>query len=304
MIGTIFLLIGLLFDRPDSVDVILKNDLENNCISRVDMVLPGAERLYPIVDSLFLQPDQSTVIRLPWGFVNRIILSTTDGKYFYINQFLASSDPDTALVSLANSEFGGVFDRVFGCFPVVIENNSDAILTSANIVPPYNSSFSTSFNNPVLPGEVIRFWLPDSSEYTLTVTERSGLCSVPLQVTPKQSSLYSLDNTTFLSDLSSLKDYSLNTIVVCNCIYDADLIDIYVFDSLGYVIGYLDYSSNPLSTWEYSVIDCATIPAFIECIDQYNRSYSLISPNQPSGFYEFSLHSLDFNFNFYNRMDD
>ena len=124
----------LFFSPPESTAVVVSNLLDHESIQSLYLVLPNAGELVSIEFSNSIQPGESSSIRFPWGYINRVILNTYMGNVYFQSDFYASSNPDTLNISRASKEFGGIFDRIQGTLPVYLLNSTSINIASVQLV--------------------------------------------------------------------------------------------------------------------------------------------------------------------------
>jgi len=288
-----------LFTHPEETQVVVLNQLNDQSITSIHLLLPGVNELLPIEMPLSIPPDESIKVTVPWGFINRLIFRTDSGTVYYQGFFAASSKPDTIRICLARKEFGGVFDRIYGTFPIAVRNrtgvNIASVLVQGDSLPPGD----ILGRNPIMPGESLRLWVTSTEPCSLVFIDLDGFLSDTMIVAANPDTIYELTNEMFYHNgthhSTSDPGYSLT---IANCISSEALVSVEVLDELGNSALFFDLTQTPLGTWDRLTTQIADPPSLVICTDSEGREYSLDRPDSISGIYDFDLLSLNFDFSF------
>ena len=288
-----------LFSHPEETQVVVLNQLNDQSITSIHLLLPGANELLPIEMPLPIPPDESIEVTFPWGFIKRVIFRTDSGTVYYQGFFAASSNPDTIRICLARKEFGGVFDRIYGTLPIAVRNRTGVNIASVLVQGDSLPQGDILGRNPIMPGESLRLWVTGTEPCSLVFIDLDGFLSDTMIVAADPDTIYELTNEMFYHNVThhSTSDpgYSLT---IANCISSETLVSVEVLDEGGYSILFFDLTQTPLETWDRLTTQTDYQPALVICTDSMGREYSLDQPDSLSGIYAFDLLSLDFDFSF------
>lgn len=289
-----------IFDHPDSVDIKIENQLQNKSIEEISYIIPGSSYLHT-ADLLHpVSPDSQLTIRVPYGYINMMIFETDDESVYSVSGYPASANPGTIRISLADKQFGGLFDRIYGIYPVVIENSTDINLFDIRILGDSILNANILRNNVLLPGELLRLWI-DSGEIIqiFAVDCKGNTSSLITAVTPVTDSLYKFTPSLFYDNGNEFGyDGTSEGSWVIDCITFDEIVKVEAFTIDGSFIDGIDCSSSPLATWDRVFIRHRMPIGYIICTDSNNRTYSADTPDSISNDFIFGDLNLDFGFGF------
>lgn len=289
------------FESPtDSVDIYVTNSLKSTTISSMYYLINGDFVLNEVPMQIPLSPDSTMMIKFPSLYFDRIIFEGDDKSIFYIGHYPASSNGDTLEVSLANKEFGLMFDRVYGSYPVAFGNSSMVPLVSISV--PNDSSFEENLlrGRMLLPDEVLCLWVDSGTIIEAFALDVGGnLSSALIGVASPIDTVYLFTPSHFYhnGNVFGFQDGIPGSMIV-NCLPNQEIVLVEAFDLDGYFVSGIDCSPAPLSTWDQVFCPHSTPLSYILCTDSEGRTYSLIEPDQDTGEYLIDLLSLDFGFGF------
>lgn len=289
----------LLTAHPVTSHVPVSNTLTEQSVSGIYLVLPEEEELIQLELTSPIQPGNTVLVDFPWGYANRVILTTDSNDSYFVSGFPASSAPDTIKVALALKEFGGIFDRIQGNRPIVMKNASHVAIASLSAEGPALAGGDLLNGSVLMPGDILRLWVDSQGQYTVRLFDTDGNPSEEMQLVPDPDTVYSFTNSWFFNNgtVRSTPEGRFELTAV-NCISSEEITALEVFDEAGFSIGYFDFSNSPLETWDMALVHTDFPPSFITCTDGYGRTYTLEEPDSVSGYFEFDLLALDFDFSF------
>ena len=194
MTGSAFLaIIGFSFisSHPESTTVMVNNLLEEGAITSVHLLLPNAEELINIPLDNPLQPEETTQLSFPWGFINRVFFNTDCGDVYFQSGFAASANPDTLTLNIARKEFGGIFDRIYGTLPIALRNNTSVNIASVKVVGDSAIQGNILGDNSLMTGEYLRLWVDSTEPYQIIFQDEGGNYSEEFTAAANPDTVYS-----------------------------------------------------------------------------------------------------------------
>jgi len=144
---------------PDSTDIVVKNEITDANITCVHYLLAGGNLLTDTRLENPIPPGNSATFRVPFRYINRIIMGTdTKGNYRRIG-FAPAPAVDTLSISRADKEFGGLFDVVHGERPFIITSSVPVPITSIFLRNDSTLTESLIGPNPLMTDETLFLWL-------------------------------------------------------------------------------------------------------------------------------------------------
>ena len=285
---------------PDSVDILVESQLQNRSIVDIYYIIPRSHFLHSVDMSIDLLPGNSTTIRVPHGYINKFIFDADDGAVYSVTGYPASIDADTIRVSLAHKEFGGFFERVYGIYPLAIENSTDVTILSVLLHGDSVPAANVLRNNVLLPGEVLRLWLDSAQTVQIsTLDYDNNLSSLVTAATSSPNNLYRITPDLFFSNGEEFGyDQSQAGSWLVNCITMARIVKIEAFSPDGHFLDGLDCSSSPLTTWDRVFLRHNTPVGFVVCTDENDRTYSADAVDSLTDSFIIGDFNLDFGFAF------
>jgi len=287
-------------DHPDSVDVTINNQLGTRNITSASYILPNSDHLSTVHLPHPLLPENTMTVRVPYGYINRLIFETEDGTVYTTNGYPASTNPETISISLADKEFGGLFERIYGIYPVAVRNSTDVNVVSVFLQGDSVPCTNLLRHNVLLPDEILRVWLDSGITAQLSAIDLEGNTSTPITITaPAPDTLYRITSELFFSNGNEIGyNGSSPGSWVVNCITLDDIVQVEAFSSEGLLLDGLDCSSSPLSTWDRVFVMHRIPVGYIVCTDSEDRTYSANNADSITGAFIFGDLNLDFGFGF------
>ncbi len=283
-------------DFPDSVNIPVTNLLEAD-ITNIYYVIPRSDTLHTASLNTPIAPDQTATIRTPYGYINKLIFQSENKNTYYTMGFPASSTPDTISISLARKEFGGIFERIYGIYPIPLQNYTDVPLKAIRS----NLNESNILNgNILLPGEAVRVWVKKDFRLQITATDIQDNSTELLTFTPADpDSVQRIQPQTFYQNgteygfvQNSPGSWIINQITLDNI----TLIE--AFSSTGDFLDGIDFSNEPLKLWDRVFLQHSTPMGFIVLTDINDRTYSSNIHDSLTNNYLVGDLNLDFGFAF------
>lgn len=288
------------FSHPDSVNVIIESQLQDRSIVDIYYIIPGSYFIHTANMEQDLLPGGSTTVRMPYGYINKLIFEADDGEVYSKSGFPASVNADTVRISLAKKEFGGLFERVYGIYPLAIENSTDLNILSVLLHGDSLPTVNILRNNVLLPGEVLRVWLDSAETVQIsTLDYENNVSSLITATTSAPDSLFRLTPDLFFSNGKEFGyDESFEGSWVVDCITLSRIVKVEAFSPDGYFLDGLDCSSAPLDTWDRVFLRHSSPVGYVVCTDESNRTFSANAIDSLTGSYILSDLNLDFGFGF------
>ncbi len=289
-----------LFSYADSVNVPIENHLQDRSIVAIHYTIPGSHFIHSANIGQDLLPGSSTTVRMPYGYINKLIFDSDDGAVYSQPDYPASVNADTIRISLARKEFGGLFERVYGIHPLAIQNSTDVSIFSVFLQGDSLPTANILRNSILLPGEILRVWLDSGkTAQILTLDYEGNISSMITATTPAHDSLFRITpDLFFLNGKEFGYDESLAGSWIVNCITLGRIIKAEAFSPEGYFLDGLDCSSSPLGTWDRVFLRHNTPVGYVVCTDESNRTYSANAVDSLSGSFILGNLNLDFGFGF------
>ena len=293
---TALLLSFLNLDYPDSVNIPVTNLLDSN-ITNIYYIIPASDTLHTAPLTTPITPDQTTTIRTPYGYINKLIFQSENNNTYYTMGFPATSTPDTISISLAQKEFGEIFERIYGIYPITIQNSTDVPLV--NIESNLNTHNILN-GNVLLPTEILRIWVTKDFRLQLSATDIQNNSTELLTFTPEEpDSIQKIQPQTFYQNgteygfvQNSPGSWVINQITLDNI----TLIE--AFSPTGEFLDGIDFSDEPLKLWDRVFLQHYNPIGFIILTDINNRTYSSNLPDLVTNNYLVGDLNLDFGFAF------
>jgi len=288
------------WEHPDSVDIRIENHLQNRIIEEISYIIPGPSFLHTADLQNPISPDSQSTIRVPYGYINKLIFETEDGTVYTRSGYPASTNPETISISLADKEFGGLFERIYGAYPIAIQNSTDVNIVSIFLQGDSVSDGNLLRNNILLPEEIIRVWLDSGTTTDMHATDLEGNISTPISVsTTNSDSLYRISPDLFYDNGNEFGyDASSPGTWVINCITLDKIEKVEAFSPDGYFLDGLDCSSSPIRTWDKIYLKHTEPIGFIVLTDVNDRTYTTIEPDSLTDYFMLGDLNLDFGYGF------
>lgn len=288
------------FSYADSVNVPIENHLQDRSIVAINYTIPGSFFLHTANMENNLLPGSSNTVRMPFGYINKLIFEADDGAVYSQSDYPASVNADTIRISLARKEFGGLFERVYGIYPLAIQNSTDVKIFSVLLQGDSLPTVNILRNNILLPGEILRVWLDSGKTVQISTLDYEGnISSLVTATAPATDSLFRITPDLFFSNGEEFGyDESLAGSWMVNCVTLSRIAEVEVFSPEGYFLDGLDCSSSPLGTWDRVFLRHDTPVGYIVCTDESNRTYSADAADSLTGSFIIGDLNLDFGFGF------
>jgi len=296
----LFSFLPFFYSPADSVDIFITNNLSSTSIVDMYYLINGQSTLHKISIPFSLQPDSTLSITLPSLLLNRIVFEDENMDVYFASHYPASSSGDTLTVSLANKEFGGIFERIYGDRQLVIGNSTDVQIVSIFFTEFPQSCEDILRNNVLLPSELLRVWIDSGVAVEVTTVDRAGNRSIPFTssaATP--DSVYRITPEMFFNNGEEFgySDSQAGSWVV-NSITLGRIVLVEAFSSDGFLLDGLDCSSSPLTTWDRVNIHHNTPIGFVVLTDENGRTFSANAVDSLTGSFILGDLNLDFGFEF------
>ncbi|MCD6589296.1 MAG: hypothetical protein J7K88_12180 [Candidatus Fermentibacteraceae bacterium] len=227
------------------------------------------------------------------------IFETNDESVYSLSSYPASTNSETISISLANKQFGGLFDRIYGNFPIGIKNSTDVNIFDIRILGDSLPETNILRNNVLLPGELLRLWIDSGKALQISALDsENNTSSVITTVASALDTLYELTPDLFYSNGNEIGYDGSEGSWVVNCITLNDIVKVEAFSPDGYFLDGIDCSSSPLTTWDRIYIKHTEPVGYVVCTDENGRTYSSDTPDSTSGSFLFGDLNLDFGFEF------
>jgi len=229
-----------------------------------------------------------------------MIFETEDGTVYTRSGYPASTNPEPISISLADKEFGGLFERIYGAYPIAIQNSTDVNIVSVFLQGDSVPDENLLRNNTLLPDEIIRVWLDSGTTTEVYATDLEGNISALITVSATNSdSLYEFSPDLFYGNGNEVGyDSSSSGTWVINCITLDEIEKVEAFSSNGSFLDGIDCSSSPLSTWDRVYLITSEPIDYVVCTDGNNRTYSENIPDSLTNSFIFGNLNLNFSFAF------
>ena len=289
-------LINPLFLFPDSVDLVIRNELQSTSITSIHYLVAGSGRMRDAGLRGSIPPGESASLTLPFRFMDRIVF-LTDSKGNYRNMSIALSPMvDTIAVSRADREFGGLFDVIMGDRPYIIHNRTPVPITGIILHGDGLPVESLIGPNPLMTDETLFLWL-DTDSLAFTAIDIEGNRTMPFEIRRVGiAAVASIRISAFLAG-SAKPDGAL---WVINGINGESITGIEVYPLYDEPF-FLDLGEAALSLWQSAAVQYAEEVEHIVCVDTMGRTYSIGKPDQHTEAFVADWWHLDFDFGFPER---
>jgi hypothetical protein len=287
--------------HPDSVSITVENHLNVRIITNISYIIPGSSFLHTADLQNPISPDSQSTIRVPYGYINKLIFETEDGTVYAITGYPASTEPETISISLADKEFGRLFERIYGIYPIAIQNSTDVNFVSVQLHGDSLPDTNLLRSSVLLPEEILRVWLDSGITTQIFAIDAEGFSSALLTInsTPGTDTLYQISPDLFFNNGNEIGyNGSSPGSWVLNCITLGKIVKVEAFSPDGYFLDGVDCSSSPLSTWDRVFLMHNAPIGYIVCTDNNNRTYSADTPESSNGAFIIGNYNLDFSFAF------
>lgn len=296
-ISSILLLMNPLELFPDSVDVIVQNNITDASIISMHYLVAGTLTMVNRELERPISSGEHLMIRLPYRFYSRMVFGTDLKGNYRIAEAALLPFSDTVAVSRAQMEFGGFFDVVLGSQPFVIKSTLPVPITTILILNDSLNTESIIGSNPMMTGEVLFLWLDRDSVIISAIDLEGNPSSEVHMIRTGNDSLFTIGIADFLTDTGQL---SPGDIRVINALNGAEIKEIEVYPVTGEPF-FLDLSQDPLQLWQTATIQVQEEVDYIVGIDCLGRTFSIDDPEPSLDAFIIDWWHLDFDFEFPNR---
>ncbi len=282
---------------PDSVDVVVRNSIDDASILSVHCIVNGSSTLTRLWQEAPVRPGECETFRVPFRYLGRIIFVTdTMGNYRKVAVAPAPAG-DTLTVSREDREFGGFFDVVMGSRPHVIRNTSPVPLAGVFLHADSGSAVNLLGTNPLMTDETIFLWL-DRDSIVISAVDTEGNPSDTMTFVRSDADSVRVIGT--LSFMGGVERPAPGNIWVINGINGGLLsgIEVYPLDGEPF---FMDLTDTPLELWQSAVIPFSGEIEYLICTDTEGRSFSINAADAPTGAFVADWWHLDFDYSFPER---
>lgn len=281
----------------DSVEVVIRNEIEGTPITAVHYLVAGSGRMHQVTLNRLVDPGESLSIRLPFRYMSRIVFGTdASGNYRRVS-FAPSPLHDTLAVSRADREFGGFFDVILGDRPYAVQNSSPVPIASVHLTGQGLPEGSIIGSNPLMTGETLIIWL-SSDSVSLTATDSEGNTTGTIRLLlSERDSLHTISTADFVDSILLSSEGQVHIVSGLN----GELIvgiEVYPVHEDPF---FIDLEGTPLALWESVGVPVTDQVGFLVCVDSNGRTYSLDRPEPGLDAYVVNWWHLDFDFSFPGR---
>jgi len=284
---------------PDSVDLMIRNDIEDAYIVSIHYIVNGTSTMNVARQTGPIIPEGSATVRFPYRYLGRIVFVTSKGENYRKVAVALNPSGDTLAVSREDREYGGFFDVILGSRPHVIMNKSPVPLTQVLLHKDSLVSMNLIGTNPLMTDETLFLWL-DLDNIVISAVDIEGNHSDSLNLVRTETDSISVIGT--LSFMRGVQRPSQGNIWVINGINGAAISGIEVYPLKDEPF-FFDLTDTPLQLWQSAVIPFEGEIEYLICSDTVGRSYSINSVDEATGAYLADWWHLDFDYSFPERRD-
>lgn len=275
------------------------NGLYDQTIEAVYAIPAGGRTVEELILAEPIEPGDTVVIRMDWGFYQRLVFVSSEDVHYYKYFYPASISPDTILIDLSLKEYGRYFDRVFGDSPIVLVNGTGVNISSVFLIFQGCSRNELLHGNMLMPRESMRIWLDDRASYSLTFIDVEDNLSDTIGVDPQRDSLVLLvPEQIYDRGRTAAIEGEGNQLSITSCLPSVEIVLAQGFSPDGALLFSVDLSQNPMQLWDRLTVPSPETPDAVSLTDQQGRQYTVSEPDSISGEYLFDLLTLDFDFSF------
>lgn len=282
---------------PDSVDVAIRNGIEETSILSIHYIVNGTTTMNLLRQHEPILPAGFEMIRIPYRYLGRIVFGTSTGENYRKVAVALNPSGDTLCVSREDREFGGFFDVIMGSSPHIIRNTSPVPLMAVFLHGDSLPEGSVLGSNPLMTDETLFLWLDRDSVAVSALDIEGNPSDTLLLIRSGIDSVFSIGTLAFMTNVQRP---SPGTIWVINGINGERISGIEVYPLLDEPF-FFDLAARPLGLWQSAAIPFAGEIEFIVCIDTEERSYSINSLDEVTGAYIADWWHLDFDYSFPGR---
>lgn len=282
---------------PDSVDVLIRNDITEASIISVHYFIRGSGRMAEAELSESIPPGGEATVTLPYRYMNRLVFRTTHKGSYRRTALALNPMGDTLSISRADKEFGDFFDVIMGERPFLVRNSTPVPITAVNLHAQGLPTPSIIGPNPLMTGERLFLWL-DRDSIAMTAVDIEGNLSDTLRLIYGDADItHAIPVIAFLRE-ETHPPPGANWLI--NGINGERIIGVEIYPVNDEPF-YVDLSQAPLGLWDWATIPYSGPIDYMVCVDEQDREYTVDERHEETGAYIADWWHLDFDFSFPER---